>query len=825
MSWGTSKRCEDGGSENTEDDDDSVAPPVAPRTDDSGVQPPEGLPDRYQVVGLLGVGAMGRVLQVHDGELRRDVAMKVVHGRASDAARSRFLAEAQATAQLEHPRIVPVYDVGWLDAHTTYYTMRIVRGDTLKTVFRTAHAQGHPSDDGAPIGLRRLVGLVGDTAHAIAYAHSRGVLHRDLKPSNIMVGDFDQTMVVDWGLAKVLGAVREPASAHPTPSVDTTRVADATNATVMGTITGTPAYMAPEQARGDIDSLGPPVDVFALGCILFEALTGRTPYQRANRLEQMAAVLDGPPPSAAEVTSQPLPPELVELCRQCLMHDPAERLANGSAVAAAIDSWMDGARRRAQAQELVDKADRLASDLADRRELTRRTAHQAQELFRSLAPNAPVVQKQEGWAAEDRAKTLHQQSEVLEAEVLTSLHAALRLAPDLGGAKRRLADLYHAKHLDRERSRDPAGAATVEVLLRAHDDDDRYAAYLSGRGTVTLVTEPAGADVQVFRYELENRLLVSRRKETLGKTPLAEIELPMGSYMLVLTHPECASVAYPVCIRRAGAWHGIPPGADAPQAVILPAAGELGPDDIYVPAGWFTFGGRHIPLEDTWLDAMVVQKFPVTNRQYIAFLDDLVATGRTDDALRCVPRQGRLHDSPMQYAFDGRRFSLVADDDGDVWCPEYPVVFVSWDSAVEYARWWSATTAQPWRLPTEVEWEKFARGVDGRRLPWGEHHDPSWSCVMQSHIGRPLPQVVDSFPTDVSVYGIRGVAGNVEQWCANLYDRSTPLRPGLTDGRRAIRGTHWSAGGTSAFFDVRKAMNGYQRSGSIGIRLIRNYES
>lgn len=187
-----------------------------------------------------------------------------------------------------------------------------------------------------------------------------------------------------------------------------------------------------------------------------------------------------------------------------------------------------------------------------------------------------------------------------------------------------------------------------------------------------------------------------------------------------------------------------------------------------------------------WVEAHVFRRFPVTNAQYLAFLDDLVAQGRVDEALRHAPRERGAtarDQGAVIYAFDGTRFSLRPDADGDVWEPAWPVVMVDWHGARAFAAWESARTGQAWSLPGELAWEKAARGVDGRAFPWGDAFDPSWACMMNSHAGRRLPAVIDRFPVDESPYGVRGMCGNVSDWCLDPF---SPEGPAVHDGRATL---------------------------------------
>ncbi|MEO0604988.1 MAG: serine/threonine-protein kinase, partial [Myxococcota bacterium] len=205
------------------------------------------LGDRYVDRGVLGVGGMGEVRRVHDRRLDCGVVMKIL-GRSlvDDArARARFVNEGTITAQLRHPGIVAVHDRGELADRRLWYTMSEVDGSTLQTTEVASRD---------PVALRSWVGVLQRVCDAMAYAHDHGVLHRDLKPSNLMVGRFGEVMVMDWGIALGREAERE----------------------APGSVLGTPRYMAPEQARGEIEAMGPWSDVYSLGLVLYERLSGRS---------------------------------------------------------------------------------------------------------------------------------------------------------------------------------------------------------------------------------------------------------------------------------------------------------------------------------------------------------------------------------------------------------------------------------------------------------------------------------------------------------------------------------------------------------------------
>ncbi len=172
------------------------------------------------------------------------------------------------------------------------------------------------------------------------------------------------------------------------------------------------------------------------------------------------------------------------------------------------------------------------------------------------------------------------------------------------------------------------------------------------------------------------------------------------------------------------------------------------------------------------------KRFPVTNAEYIVFLDALAARGDEELALRHAPRERAASGEDSGVLIYGRdadgRFVLQPDGDGDVWRAEWPVMMVDWEAARAYTTWLADRDGLPWRLPHEVEWEKAARGADGRSHPWGDAFDPSWCHVKDSHSGPPMIAVIDSYPTDESPYGVRGMAANTSEWCANAYRAAGP---------------------------------------------------
>jgi len=300
--------------------------------------------DRYSFIEEYARGGMGRVLLVHDTHIGRDIALKELlpertGSRAAGATPqtnpilARFVQEARITGQLEHPAIVPVYELGYRADGTLYYTMKLVRGKTLAKALRECS------------GLRDRLGLLThfvNLCQAIGYAHSRKVIHRDLKPGNVMVGEFGETVVIDWGLAKIKGR-QDDAREAMSETLQVFRLGDDHDAakTQAGLAMGTPAYMAPEQARGDLDEVGERSDVYALGAVLYELLTGRPPYAGKSSREIIEQVLTQDPIPVEAIESDAAP-ELVAICRRAMRREPADRYATAKDLAEEVSRFLSG---------------------------------------------------------------------------------------------------------------------------------------------------------------------------------------------------------------------------------------------------------------------------------------------------------------------------------------------------------------------------------------------------------------------------------------------------------------------------------------------------
>lgn len=301
--------------------------------------------ERYRVLRFHAKGGLGQVSVAEDGELGREVAFKEMQDRFADdvTSRERFVREAEITGRLEHPGVVPVYGLGLRPNGRPFYAMRFIHGEELAAAIARYHAGLRE-----PLELRRLLARFTAACNAVAFAHSRGVIHRDLKPANIMLGEFGETLVVDWGLAKSLA----PEGSSPTvPAPPHSDSADQTQG-----IAGTPAYMAPEQARGDWPAVGVQSDVYSLGATLYQLLCGKAPFSgpALDVLEQVRrGQIEGP-----RAVQKGVPKPLDAIVRKAMSLVPERRYATALDLAADVEHWLADDPVAAYRDTLVERAAR-----------------------------------------------------------------------------------------------------------------------------------------------------------------------------------------------------------------------------------------------------------------------------------------------------------------------------------------------------------------------------------------------------------------------------------------------------------------------------------
>ena len=392
---------------------------------------------RLQVLGEVARGGMGAILKGRDIDIGRDLAVKVLLEKHRDDPEliRRFIEEAQIAGQLQHPGVVPVYELGSFTDRRPYFTMKLVKGRTL------ADLLDHRPDPA--VDRPQMLGVFLQVCQTVAYAHARGVIHRDLKPSNVMVGSFGEVQVMDWGLAKVLprGGARDDAEAGKESSVHETVIATArsesdSDRSQAGSVMGTPAYMAPEQARGEIDQVDERADDFALGSILCEILTGRPAFTGRGAAEiQRKAARGDLADASARLDACRADTELLDLARACLAAEHEDRPRDAGAVALGLSSYLLGVQERLRAAELARAAESARAEEAE---------HTAAEAERARAAESARAEEAQARAAVERSRRRR----------TVALAASLLAMTSLGGLT--FAYLSHERQ---------ARAAAVERLL------------------------------------------------------------------------------------------------------------------------------------------------------------------------------------------------------------------------------------------------------------------------------------------------------------------------------------------------------------------------
>ncbi|MCB9529705.1 MAG: SUMF1/EgtB/PvdO family nonheme iron enzyme [Myxococcales bacterium] len=776
-----------------EDEWGDTAPPTGAgpgEAEDEGlVELPAGA-DRYSLGDELGRGGMGQILEARDLALDRPVALKLLHDadQADPALRMRFIDEARVTGQLQHPSVPPVYDLGRLGDGRLFFAMKRIEGRTLRDVIEDL-AEGQPATV-RDYGRVRLMNVFGRVCRAIAYAHSRGVMHRDLKPDNIMLGEFGEVTVMDWGLAKPFGASEAPSEARAESApIATTREGSGRFQTRSGEVTGTPQYMSPEQAAGQVDALGPHSDIYSLGAVLYELLTLVPPFDGQNsRAVREAVINDQIVPPSVRSPERDIPHPIEQLCLQCLSRDPRNRPKTAGEVADRIDRFLEGeqdrARKESERERLLEAGTRAAEAYYTCYEQHKQLQSKTAKMRTRVAPWAPSAERSRLWAQEDAEIQARIKAARSLSEAMVAYHAALELDRDHPAARRALAALYYSAFEAAERDDDRVQMALYEHLVRAFDDDEQtFSTRLKGDGRLELVTLPAGLAATLYTHTSVERVLKPISPKNLGQTPVVIDPMPMGSYLLKLQGPGLSPTVVPIAITRQKRLRL--------RLRMFPDRMRE-PDEIHVVGGPTRLGGDPLaqlarPARTVEVEDFFLARRPVTAQQYREFLHHLAQTASPAVAASRAPRDTPTGE-PLWHMDDIGRFTLPGEDiHGVAWHPDWPVVGISVHDAEAYCAWLDETIGPGHRLPTEIEWEKAARGADGRLFPWGDTWEPTFCHMGISRPGPPCRGPSGAFPTDTSPYGIEDLAGGVSEWTSTWLEGAE---------QRVIKGGHWASGPT-----------------------------
>lgn len=721
------------------------APTVEPSRDTSDAG------TRYERVRAIGTGGMGEVFLSRDRTLDRTVAVKFAR-RSAGALRSALLNEALTAAKLSHPNIPPIHDLAVDAEGRPFYVMRHIEGDSLGAVLRR-RAAGE-----ATWSLARLLIVFQQACLALDYAHAQGVVHLDLKPDNIMVGPFGELYLVDWGLSARF--VRAEA-------------ADETDATGQRGA-GSPGYMAPEQARG-ARTLGPAADIFALGAILYDivceerAFPTRPRATFATRVDR-AEFVRGPRWDAA-------PTDLREICERALARRPQDRPATRE-LYDAIQTYLEGTRelerrQRAAAEALTAAERQLAEHAAKAADVERLD----EEVSRARPePWLEPARKRLAWKLEDQLERVRQDRERAFEQATLSIAEAYRHTPEDPQVRARLGDHYWSCFVRAEERGDRFQQSFFADQIRQLQIPKLEHA-LRGDGRLELHCDPPPERVVLSRYEERGRVLRPVAQRELEGHPIVIDPLAMGRWHLRAERRGREPIVAPVFIGR---------GQRLRLRWPFRTASEIGDGFVQIPPGPCRIGGdAHTAASLTRREVVVGEFFmarlPVTVAEYLEFLQDLERTSPRAARSR-VPRvaEGGAPFGWLQVEGGIRLLRRHGRFEHRRW----PIFGVSWLDAMAYARWRSARDGRRYRLASDEEWEKAARGTDGRWFPWGDHYDPSFCKNLESTQEKSQPEPVGRYRHDESPYGVRDMAGGIKEWCRSWFSRA--------QNQRLIRGGSWN---------------------------------
>ncbi|MHC5080227.1 MAG: serine/threonine-protein kinase [Planctomycetota bacterium] len=477
-------------------------PAEGPPTLDDALRDPLGA-GRYELGKEIGRGGLGRVVEARDRLLGREVAVKEMVARTDNPEFvSRFIREGEVAGRLLHPNIVPVFDVGTQTGpggNRYYFTMGRVHGRDLSEIIAhagrvTQEREKSASPDAAPKPLYsrpRLLRFFQDACLAVAYAHAHGVIHRDLKPANVMVGEFGEVFVVDWGLAMLKDQSEEPRPRDTAKrSLPLDLPIDSTSLTLAGDVLGTPIYMPPEQAAGRTDEVDERSDIYSLGAILYEILTARPPFEGSTKKEVIGKVVEGElsPPSAC---CSDVPPELDEIVLKAMARKKSDRFRTVLELHEEIQEFLEGEKERERnhriaVEKIAEGRDRVRSLRSLETELAT-LAEKAEVMRTQVKPFWPVEKKSELWEVEGKINQLRQDMGRRFAEANAAFQKALGFERDNPEARAALADLFWSSFLKYEEEEDENQRIYFEGLVREFNDG-QYGERLKGNGALAVST-------------------------------------------------------------------------------------------------------------------------------------------------------------------------------------------------------------------------------------------------------------------------------------------------------------------------------------------------
>ncbi len=787
---------------------------------------PENTLKKFENLKTIGVGGVGSVMGAHDPVLGRDLAIKVLRPRFRNKRKpiERFIREAKASAQIEHPNIVPIHDLGVLEDVGAYFTMKKVEGENLDQIIEKIRDKN--PEYRRKYNLMRMLEIFISICQGVAFAHSRGIIHRDLKPENVMIGDFGEVLVMDWGLVKHLDEIpsdeEKEAEERGKSRIDITAEVENTNPmlTIEGSISGTPMFMSPEQAKGQVSQIDRQSDIYCLGVILYSILTHeRSPFDTVDGglREVLDAVVSAdylPPRKRASHTK--VPRELEAICLKAMAKNKKERYKHTEDLIEDIRNYISGFPVSAYQDHFLTtfwkfcKRHPVISTTISALVLTivifviiiQSYRHFEYCHYMAAAEKYLIEGNKDYKEARDlqlKLNEIHSKTTTLakspleiktekklrisHSEMLNNYELALMLFSKVEEfcsndtkVNNYIEDIY------RNRIRFSILREDYEVTKKLKDqimvgvnndsskltDSERKIMkmlddIIAGKGFLEINTTPVQAEVYMWELK-ENSLGIIRptSPKELGLTPIPGFDIAKGSYLLTIEAKGYPIVRYPVKLNH---------GETVKTSIFLPKTVPEGM--VYIPAGPFYVGGeysRNTRLHRVNLPGFFIKQYEVTFGEYLKFWKQI------KDPKFKQKYRGRIRFKHDEYYFlnawndRGKLFPTLNEN--------LPVTGISHQAASAYCAWFSKKTGMTCRLPSANEWEKAARGVDGRNFVWGNKYFSTYAYIFdntQAHKMYGIPAPPGSLPYDRSIYGVYDMGGNVREYTSTKFPPPSPF--------------------------------------------------